>query len=104
MKAVRSCCSRPIAPCPTEHACFDFRCSPGHFPTRGHCPMIMARPLGFLMALALCVGSAQAAAPSARAQYGDFGREHSAQDKSIEPGDDFYRYAAGHWLATHTIP
>lgn len=66
--------------------------------------MIMSRPLGFLTALALCLGSAQAAAPTTRSQYGDFGLELSAQDKSIKPGDDFYRYAAGHWLATHTIP
>ena len=66
--------------------------------------MIMSRPLGFLTALALCLGSAQAAAPTTRAQYGDFGLELSAQDKSIKPGDDFYRYAAGHWLAIHTIP
>ena len=66
--------------------------------------MIMSRPLGFLTALALCLGSAQAAAPATRAQFGDFGLELSAQDKSIKPGDDFYRYAAGHWLATHQIP
>jgi putative endopeptidase len=66
--------------------------------------MVMSRPLGFLTTLALCLGSAQAAAPTTRAQYGDFGLELSAQDESIKPGDDFYRYAAGHWLATHSIP
>ena len=66
--------------------------------------MIMSRPLGFLTALTLCLGSAQAAAPTTGAQYGDFGLELSARDESIKPGDDFYHYAAGHWLATHDIP
>ena len=23
---------------------------------------------------------------------------------SVKPGDDFYRYADGHWLEAHTIP
>ena len=66
--------------------------------------MIMSRPLGCLAALALCLGSAQAAAPTTRAQYGDFGLELSARDESTKPGDDFYHYAAGHWLSTHDIP
>ena len=66
--------------------------------------MIMTRPLGFLTALALCVTSVQAAEPPARPQYGDFGLDLSARDPSIKPGDDFYSYATGHWLATHSIP
>jgi putative endopeptidase len=66
--------------------------------------MIMSRPLGCLAALTLCLASAQAAAPAARPQYGDFGLDLSARDPSVKPGDDFYRYATGHWLATHTIP
>jgi predicted metalloendopeptidase len=69
--------------------------------------MSMSRPLGFLTALVLCpvlcVAGAQAAGPPAP-QYGDFGLDLSARDPSIKPGDDFYRYATGHWLATHNIP
>ena len=65
--------------------------------------MKMSRPLGFLAALTLCLDCARAA-PAARPQYGDFGLDLSARDLSIKPGDDFYRYATGHWLATHTIP
>jgi putative endopeptidase len=66
--------------------------------------MIMTRPLGLLAALALCLTSAQAAAPSPRPQYGEFGLDLGARDESIKPGDDFYRYATGHWLKTNTIP
>lgn len=66
--------------------------------------MIMSRPLGFLTALILCFASAQAATPTAHTQYGDFGLDLSARDMSVKPGDDFYRYATGHWLTTNTIP
>ncbi|HEY3784082.1 MAG TPA: M13 family metallopeptidase [Steroidobacteraceae bacterium] len=37
-------------------------------------------------------------------QFGAFGIDLSAQDKAVRPGDDFYRYAVGHWLKTATIP
>jgi predicted metalloendopeptidase len=66
--------------------------------------MFMSRPLGFLTALAITFGSAQATAPTARPQYGDFGLDLSARDPAIKPGDDFYHYATGHWLKTNTIP
>ena len=66
--------------------------------------MITSRPLGFLAALALCLTCARAATPTARPEYGNFGLDLSARDPSVKPGDDFYRYATGHWLATHTIP
>src|SRR3569833_264158 len=91
MKAARLCCSRPIARYPMGPACFDL------FEVTA--AMIMSRPLGFLTALTLCLGSAQAAAPTTGAQYGDFGLELSARDESIKPGDDFYHYAAGHSYA-----
>ena len=32
------------------------------------------------------------------------GVDRAAMDTSVVPGDDFYRYANGHWLATTTIP
>jgi putative endopeptidase len=36
--------------------------------------------------------------------FGPFGIDLSAQDKAVRPGDDFYRYVDGHWLATEKIP
>src|SRR3569833_2831274 len=96
MKAARLCCSRPIARYPMGPACFDL------FEVTA--AMIMSRPLGFLTALTLCHGRAQAAAPTTGAQYGDLCLELSARDESIKTGDDFFHYAAGHWLATHDIP
>jgi putative endopeptidase len=36
--------------------------------------------------------------------FGAFGLDLTAQDKSVKPGDDFFRYAEGHWLVTAKIP
>jgi putative endopeptidase len=51
-----------------------------------------------------------AAAPLAFAQqggkplYGAWGFDTAGEDTSVKPGDDFFRYANGHWLDTHQIP
>jgi putative endopeptidase len=37
-------------------------------------------------------------------QFGPFGIDLTAMDTSVKPGEDFYRYADGHWLATAKIP
>jgi putative endopeptidase len=59
-------------------------------------------------ALAVVAGaSAAAGAPAsnpAQPQLGGFGIEMASMDKSVKPGDDFYRYVNGHWLATQKIP
>jgi putative endopeptidase len=60
-----------------------------------------------IAALASASGVAWAAAAAGNAaqpQLGGFGIQLSAMDKSIKPGDDFYRYVNGHWLATEKIP
>ena len=44
------------------------------------------------------------AGPSTRAQIPPWGLDLSARDPAVRPGDDFYRYADGRWLATHSIP
>ncbi len=37
-------------------------------------------------------------------ELGDFGVDLTARDPAAKPGDDFYRYANGHWLDTFEIP
>jgi predicted metalloendopeptidase len=41
---------------------------------------------------------------SQQVQIGAFGLDLSARDTTVKPGDDFFRYANGHWLDTHEIP
>ena len=51
--------------------------------------------------------AAAAAAPLPAAgavQIPPWGLDLGARDPAVKPGDDFYRYAEGTWLATHTIP
>ena len=36
--------------------------------------------------------------------FGTWGVDISTRDTSVRPGDDFQRYASGHWLDTHEIP
>ena len=50
------------------------------------------------------VYAAAAAANPAAPQFGSFGIDLAAQDKSVKPGDDFHRYVNGHWLAAEKIP
>jgi putative endopeptidase len=38
------------------------------------------------------------------AEIGPWGLDLTARDPSVKPGDDFYRYADGHWLDSHQIP
>lgn len=51
----------------------------------------------------LAAGSAQAADPG-EAHYGAWGIDLAAMDPEVKPGDDFFRYADGRWLATAQIP
>ena len=36
--------------------------------------------------------------------FGTFGIDLAAQNDAVKPGDDFYRYVDGHWLANEKIP
>ncbi|HKE96132.1 MAG TPA: M13 family metallopeptidase, partial [Povalibacter sp.] len=45
-----------------------------------------------------------AAAPAPKAAIGNWGFDSAGMDTSIKPGDDFYKFANGHWVATNTIP
>jgi putative endopeptidase len=48
--------------------------------------------------------TAEAPAPAPKATLGEFGIDLTNRDESVKPGDDFFRYANGHWLATFTMP
>ena len=45
-----------------------------------------------------------AAAESTSAELGDWGVDLSSRDPAVDPGDDFFRYANGRWLASFEIP
>ena len=48
--------------------------------------------------------SASAASPTAgAAHYGTWGVDETLMDKTVAPGDDFFRYALGSWLKTAQI-
>lgn len=47
---------------------------------------------------------AQDPAPTAAKRYGSWGVDLAGMDPTIKPGDDFFRYVNGKWLATTQIP
>jgi len=55
--------------------------------------------------LAVVVPPAHAqAAPAAEGDWGRSGIQTRWIDRSVRPGDDFFRYVNGKWIATHEIP
>ena len=63
------------------------------------------------LAAALCALTAcsqppgRSASPSGgQAEIAPWGLNLNNRDLAVKPGDDFFRYADGHWLDTHTIP
>jgi putative endopeptidase len=56
------------------------------------------------LSLILFQASVEAASPVPQASFGSFGLDLAAQDESVKPGDDFYRYANGHWVSAQSIP
>jgi putative endopeptidase len=74
----------------------------------------MLRIIGFALASTVLAGpalnaqttsqSAVPAAPAAKPQYGTFGFDTAGMDKSVVPGDNFYRYANGTWAKNTPIP
>jgi putative endopeptidase len=47
---------------------------------------------------------AASAAPTAAERYGKWGIDLEGMDRSVKPGDDFFRYVNGKWAATTQIP
>ena len=43
-------------------------------------------------------------APAAAQRYGTWGFDTEGMDRSVKPGDDFFKYVNGHWAATTPIP
>lgn len=70
--------------------------------------------LAFSTALSACVRSGDAPIPtsneavaaesSAKPQIGTFGFDTAGMDRSVEAGDNFYRYSNGTWVAKTPIP
>src|SRR5512144_568503 len=55
-------------------------------------------------ALALACSKAPEAVEKPKPQYGTWGFDLAGADTRTRPGDDFFRYANGHWLDTTQIP
>jgi len=48
--------------------------------------------------------AAAESAPAPKPQYGAFGFDETGMDKSVQPGDNFYKFANGAWDARTEIP
>jgi putative endopeptidase len=67
----------------------------------------MKRSLAVLAAALCAAGSIAIAAEkhmSGHTQYGTWGVDLTAMDKSVRPGDNFFDYVNGNWLKTAQIP
>jgi putative endopeptidase len=63
--------------------------------------------IGLIAALATLAGwypAGVSADNAPLAQIAPWGLDLTARDSQVKPGDDFYRYADGHWIDTHQIP
>ncbi len=64
----------------------------------------------FAISLALFIPGARAenpatpTAPTAAQRFGTWGVDLAGMDRSVKPGDDFFRYVNGKWAATTKIP
>ncbi|HWY14961.1 MAG TPA: M13 family metallopeptidase [Rhizomicrobium sp.] len=64
----------------------------------------MKRSLAALAVLLCAAAPAVAQLPGGHPQYGAWGIDLSAMDKSIKPGDDFFEFVNGNWEKTAQIP
>src|ERR1700751_2011729 len=62
------------------------------------------RPITLLVGALLAFSAPLPAGAADSPAFGAFGLDLTTQDKSITPGDDFDRYAEGHWLESAKIP
>ena len=66
--------------------------------------LIAASAAALLAACSNETAPATVAAEPAKAVLGEWGVDLSNRDEAMKPGDDFFRYASGKWLATFTLP
>ncbi|MBI1213556.1 MAG: peptidase M13 [Alphaproteobacteria bacterium] len=64
----------------------------------------MRMALALVLAAVLFGVPATQADESGKPMYGRWGFDAAGGDPSVKPGDDFFRYANGHWLDTTQIP
>ncbi|HWE06864.1 MAG TPA: M13 family metallopeptidase [Rhizomicrobium sp.] len=64
----------------------------------------MKRSLAALAVLFCTTAAAVAQLPAGHPQYGAWGIDLTAMDKSIKPGDDFFEFVNGNWEKTAQIP
>jgi putative endopeptidase len=60
--------------------------------------------LSFLMPAALAADPAMETTPAAAQRYGTWGVDLAGMDRTVKPGDDFFRYVNGTWVANTQIP
>jgi len=58
----------------------------------------------FALATLACVGTSTFALSAAAPQFGSWGVDLAAMDRSVKPGDNFFLYVNGNWLRTAQIP
>ncbi|MEQ1865987.1 MAG: M13 family metallopeptidase N-terminal domain-containing protein, partial [Micropepsaceae bacterium] len=56
------------------------------------------------IAASVAISGACVAEPAAPANYGTWGLDLTARNPEVNPGDDFFEYANGRWLAKTEIP
>ncbi len=59
--------------------------------------------LGIALATTIAASTAVAAGGGKKAQLGSFGIDLTARDPQVKPGNDFNRYASGHWIDTYVL-
>src|SRR5262245_45068018 len=59
---------------------------------------------GTLLATIAASANGAPESPDSRPLYGTYGFDAAGGDPNTKPGDDFFRYANGHWLDTTDIP
>jgi putative endopeptidase len=64
----------------------------------------MRRSLIALAGLMGCAAVPMAYGDAPKTEYGTWGFDTAAMDKSVKPGDDFFSYANGSWYKTAVIP
>ncbi len=65
---------------------------------------MQTRRVAGTLALGLTILALGASAQESTPQYGKWGFDLAGADKTVQPGDDFFRYANGTWLDKTAIP